>query len=143
MDGVATIRTIGHDLAVKAVSAAVAAGIECGCPVVAAIIGAGGELVALLRASGAPFPSTQFAQDKAYTAASFRVPTPDLYEMISGNPALRDGIAAKPGIAMFGGGLPIDIGGECVGAIGVSGASEEIDTICANAGLAAIGATQH
>lgn len=143
MGGVATIRTIGHELAAQAVSAAVAAGAGHGCPVVAAVIGAGGELVALLRASGAPFPSSQIAQDKAYTAASFRLPTPELYQMMSGNPALVSGITAKPGIAMFGGGLPIEIDGECVGAIGVSGASEEIDIACANAALAAIGARQH
>jgi uncharacterized protein GlcG (DUF336 family) len=43
---------------------------------------------------------------------------------------------------MFGGGLPIVIDGEFVGAIGVSGGSEELDIACANAGLCAIGAEQ-
>lgn len=140
MDDLVTIRTIGHDLAAQAVSSAVAKGAELGCPVVAAVIGAAGEMVAMLRASGAPFPSTQFAQDKAYTAASFRMSGSELYRMVSGNPALSSGLTAKPGIAMFGGGLPIEIDGEFVGAIGVSGASEEEDTACANAALAAIGA---
>ena len=142
MTGVVTIRTIGHGLAAQAVMAAVAKGAELDSPVVAAVIGAGGELVALLRANGAPFPSSQIAQDKAYTAASFRVPTPDLYAMVSGNPALSSGISARPGIAMFGGGLPIEIDREFVGAIGVSGGTEELDTACASAGLAAIGARQ-
>ncbi|WP_336966481.1 heme-binding protein [Sphingobium aquiterrae] len=142
MDGLAVIKTIGHGLAADAVSAAVAKGTELGCPVAAAVIGAGGELVAFLRASGAPFPSTQIAQDKAYTVASFRMPGPELYRMVSGNPALCSGITAQPGIAMFGGGLPIEIGGECVGAIGVSGATEEQDIACANAGVSAIRATQ-
>ena len=143
MDGLVTIRTIGHGLAAQAVSAALAKGEEAGCPVVAAVIGATGELAALLRASGAPFPSSQIAKDKANTAASFRAPTTDVYEMVSGNPALRSGIAAQPGIAMFGGGLPIVIGGEFVGAIGVSGGSEDLDIACANAALSAIGAAQH
>ena len=134
------IRTIGHDLAAQAVSAAVAKGEEVGCPVVAAAIGGAGELVALLRASGAPFPSSQIAQDKAYTAASFRVSTPEVYQMVSGSPALSTGITARPGIAMFGGGLPIVIDGEFVGAIGVSGGTEELDIACAKAGLSAIGA---
>src|SRR3546814_12599514 len=87
MDGLVTIRTIGHGLAAQAVSAALAKGEEAGCPVVAAVIGATGELAALLRASGAPFPSSQIAKDKANTAASFRAPTTDVYEMVSGNPA--------------------------------------------------------
>lgn len=143
MDGVATIRTIGHGLAAQAVAASLAEGTKKGCPVVAAVIGAGGELVALLRASGTPFPSTQIAQDKANTAASFRVPTLAVYRMIADNPALNSGIAARPGIALFGGGLPIEIDGEFVGAIGVSGGSEEQDIAFANAGLAAIGAKQH
>jgi uncharacterized protein GlcG (DUF336 family) len=143
MEGLVTIRTIGHGLAAQAVSAALAKGEEAGCSVVAAVIGAGGELVALLRASGAPFPSSQIAQDKAYTATSFRVATPEVYKMVSGNPALSTGLTARPGIVMFGGGLPIVIDGEFVGAIGVSGGSEEIDIACANAGLSAIGGAQH
>ena len=143
MDGVVTIRTIGHGLAAQAVSAAVAKGEEAGCAVVAAAIGGGGELVALLRASGAPFPSSQIAQDKAYTAASFRVSTSEVYQMVSSNPALSTGLTARPGIAMFGGGLPIVIDGEFVGAIGVSGGSEELDIACANAGLSVIGGQQH
>ncbi|AIT82641.1 MULTISPECIES: GlcG/HbpS family heme-binding protein [Sphingomonadales] len=143
MNGVATIRSVGHDLAAKAVQVAVAKGGEAGCPLVAAVVGATGELVALLRATGAPFPSSQIAQDKAYTAASFKVPSPDVYKMVAGNPALSGGIAAKPGIAMFGGGLPIAIAGEIVGAIGVSGGTEELDTQCANAALISIGATQY
>ncbi|MFD1961556.1 heme-binding protein [Novosphingobium panipatense] len=90
-----------------------------------------------------PVSSSQIAQDKAYTAASFKVPSPDVYKMVAGNPALSGGIAAKPGIAMFGGGLPIAIAGEIVGAIGVSGGTEEQDTQCANAALISIGATQY
>ena len=143
MGGLVTIRTIGHSLAAQAVSAALAKGDEAGCPVVAAVIGAGGELVALLRASGTPFPSSQIAQDKAFTAASFRVPTPEVYKMVSGNPALSTGLTTRPGIVMFGGGLPIVIDREFVGAIGVSGGSEDLDIACANAGLSAIGAAQH
>ena len=92
MDGVVSVRTVGHELALKAAAAAVAMGAAAGCPVVAAVVGAGGDLVAFVRASGSPSPSAKIAQDKAYSAASFRVPTPDLYAMGSGNPALRDGI---------------------------------------------------
>lgn len=142
MEGVVSNRTVGHELALKAAAAAVAKGAAVGCPVVAAVVGVGGELVAFVRANGSPMPSAKIAQDKAYSAASFRVPTPDLYAMVSGNPALRDGIVSQPGIAMFGGGLPIQFGGDCVGAIGVSGGTEQLDVECANTGLVAIGAQQ-
>lgn len=143
MNGVATVRSIGHELAARAVQAAVAKGGEAGWPLVAAVVGSTGELVALLRATGAPFQPAQIAKDKAYTAASFKVPSPEVFKMVAGNPALSAGIAAKPGIAMFGGGLPIAIAGEIVGAIGVSGGTEELDTQCANAALTAIGAAQY
>jgi len=63
--------------------------------------------------------------------------------MISGNAALRAGIEGRPGVAMFGGGLPIMIGGEVVGAIGVSGGAEEFDILYTSAALAAIGAQQY
>jgi uncharacterized protein GlcG (DUF336 family) len=140
MSAIATVRTIGSGVAIEAVIAATARGREIAGPVVAAVVGARGDLVAFLHTNGAPAPSAKIAQDKAYTAASFRVPTPALFDMVSASAALREGIAAQPGVAMFGGGLPIDIDGEFVGAIGVSGASEEQDIECANAGLAAIGA---
>ena len=141
MDGVVSVRTVGHELALKAAAAAVAMGAAAGCPVVAAVVGAGGDLVAFVRASGSPSPSAKIAQDKAYSAASFRVPTPDLYAMVSGNPALRDGIVAQPGIAMFGGGLPIVEGGQRIGGIGVSGGSAAQDDVCAAAGIHALGLT--
>jgi uncharacterized protein GlcG (DUF336 family) len=142
MDGIVSIKTIGHELALKAAAEAVAKGAGMGCPLVVAVVGARGNLVAFLCSADSPPPSSKIAQDKAYTAASFRVPSPMVYQMVSDNPALREGFATKPGIAMFGGGLPIVIDGEFVGAIGVSGGSEELDIECGNAGLAAIGAKQ-
>jgi uncharacterized protein GlcG (DUF336 family) len=52
--------------------------------------------------------------------------------------ALRD---MNEQILMLGGGLPIEIGGEVVGAIGVGGApGTHLDDACAEAGLDAIGA---
>lgn len=142
MDKVVTLRTIGHAFALDAVGAAIAHGATQQCPVAAAVMGAGGELVAFARVSGAPLHSTTIAQDKALTAASFKVPTTALHRMVSDNDALLAGITARPGIVLFGGGLPIFFDDECIGAIGVSGGSEALDIECANAGLLAIGAKQ-
>lgn len=140
MDRIVKTMTIHSQPAMAAVLAAVSKGSEIARPVAAAVVGAGGELMAFLRANGAPAPSAKIAQDKAYSAASFRVPTSALFEMVFDSPALREGLTAQSGIVMFGGGLPIEIEGEFVGAIGVSGASEAQDIECAGAGLAAIGA---
>jgi uncharacterized protein GlcG (DUF336 family) len=97
-----------------------------------------GGLVAFLRAHGAPFHSTEIAQDKAYTAASFRMPTEQLQRVVEDDAALRDGIVRRDRLVMFAGGLPIQFGSDVVGGIGVSGGSEEMDRNLAAAGLAAI-----
>lgn len=137
-----TLRTISAEAAHAAVAAALARATADGCAVVAAVVDAAGELVAFLRAAGAPFHSSGIARDKAYTAASFKMPTAALYDAVGSSAALRDGIAGRDRLVMFGGGLPVMIGSHLVGGIGVSGASEAMDVAYANAGLAAIGAQQ-
>ena len=52
---------------------------------------------------------------------------------------LRAGLAERPRLVIFGGGLPIVANGVRIGGIGVSGGSAEQDEECALAGLKAIG----
>lgn len=137
-----TIATIDPQAAHAAVGAAVESGAGEGCAVVAAVVDAAGELVALLRSTGAPFHSSAIARDKAYTAASFKMPSSEVYGLVSGSDALRDGITRREGMVMFGGGLPIVVDGQTIGGIGVSGGSEAMDVAYAEAGLAAIGASR-
>ena len=134
-----TQQTITAEAAHAAVGAAVQHGATViGAPVVAAVVDSSGVLVAMLRATGAPFHSTKIAEDKAMTSASFKVPSDAMFGFISGNPALVAGIPSRPGVAMFGGGLPIIADGAVIGAIGVSGGSEAQDIESAKAGLAAL-----
>lgn len=58
--------------------------------------------------------------------------------MVDGNPKLASGLAARPRLVMFGGGLPISDNGDLIGAIGISGGSGEQDIACARAGLEAL-----
>jgi len=129
---------ISTEAALAAVHAAVKAGAALGCKVNAAVVDGGGHLVAFLRANGAFLHSVDIAQDKAYTAVSFGMPSGRLYELIQDNPALRDGMAQRERLVAFAGGFPIVLDGNLIGGIGVSGASEEQDCACAQAGLAAI-----
>jgi uncharacterized protein GlcG (DUF336 family) len=122
-----------------AVEAAVAYGGAIDKAVVAAVVDASGDLVALLRADGAFKPSIGIAQDKAYTAAVFGAPTEALSQALSANATLHQGIALRPGVVLFAGGLPIVMDGAIIGAIGVSGGSEDEDRDCARAGLTALG----
>jgi len=131
---------ITSEAAAVAVTAAVNKGAELGRDVNAAVLERGGNLAAFLRSDGASFLSSDIAQDKAYTAVNFGMATSawdSLFKNMSS--AVRAGITQRPRFAGFGGGLPIIVDGDVVGAIGVSGASEEEDEICARAGLDALG----
>ena len=59
--------------------------------------------------------SVGIARDKAYTAATFGVATDDLGKALSSSEILRDGIALRPGVILFAGGLPIVVDGEVAG----------------------------
>ncbi|HVI52867.1 MAG TPA: heme-binding protein [Candidatus Sulfotelmatobacter sp.] len=129
---------ISTQAALAAVQAAVKAGTAMGCKVNVAVVDAGGRLLAFLRENGAFLHSVGIAQDKAFTAVSFGMPTATLYDLIKDNPALRDGMAQRERLVAFAGGFPIRRNGGLIGGIGVSGASEEQDCLCAQAGLDAI-----
>ena len=93
--------SISAGAAYAAVEAAVAHGGAIGKAVVAAVVDASGDLVALLRADGAFKASIGIAQDKAYTAAVFGAATDALSEALSANAALHQGIALRPGVVLF------------------------------------------
>lgn len=105
----------------------------------AAVVDRAGNLMAFLRMPGAFLHSIDIAIDKAYTAASFGFPTKAWMGAVGHDEGMKLGFSAQPRLIVFGGGLPIRLGEEWIGGIGVSGASEAQDEECARAGLAAIG----
>lgn len=131
---------VGWDAAATAVRAAVQHADQLGIRINVAVVDAGGNLTAFLRMPGAFLHSIDIAIDKAYTAASFGLPTSQWHAALQQHSdAVREGIVRRPRFVAFGGGLPIVEAGQRVGGIGVSGGSEEQDEACAQAGLAAIG----
>src|ERR1700733_7992363 len=130
--------SISYELAQQMVDAAVAKARELGVSENVAIIDDGGNLKAFDRMDGAPILSTEIAQNKAYTAL-FGVSTQDFFNFIQGDPSLLAGIPTLARVAAYGGGLPVTVDGEIVGAIGVSGApTVQNDIECAKAGLAVV-----
>jgi glc operon protein GlcG len=104
-----------------------------------AVTDAGGALLAFARMDGAFANSGDIAIDKARTVVGFGgAPTDLLYEGISGEPAVRDGIGGRAGVAAFGGGMPIVVDGILVGAIGASGGSAAQDKAVAETGASAV-----
>ena len=83
-------------------------------------------------------PTIEIAQNKAYTAL-FGVSTQDFFDFIQSDPSLLAGIPTLPRVAAWGGGFPIKVNGEVVGAIGLSGApTVQNDVDCARAALALV-----
>lgn len=93
---------------------------------------------ALLRDRFAGAHTVEAATRKAWTAASFRMPTATLARETQAGKEMS-GLRAMPQVLAAGGGLPIEAAGSMVGAIGVSGApGGDADDACASAGIKAI-----
>ncbi|MDF0675616.1 MAG: heme-binding protein [Nitrospira sp.] len=125
----------------KAVHAALEACKKDGYRVSVSVVDRGGVLRAMGRADGAGPHTVDSSRKKAYTAASVRRPTSELADLITKVPTLQALRDMNGEILILGGGLPIEIGGEIIGGIGVGGApGAHLDDACAQEGLDAIGA---
>jgi uncharacterized protein GlcG (DUF336 family) len=128
--------SVSFELAQRMVDAAIAKAREIGVSENVAIMDDGGNLKAFGRMDGAPIFCIEIAQNKAYTAL-FGVSTDDFFKFIQADPSLLAGMPALPRMAAWGGGFPIKVDGEIVGAIGISGApTVQNDIDCARAALA-------
>lgn len=122
-------------LALEAVGAAVEACKAQGYAESAVLVDASGAQQALLRGDNAGIHSLDSAYGKAYTSSSFKAPSGAIAERLLANPASAQ-LGLLPHVLLLGGGLPIKIGDEVVGAIGAAGApGANLDEACAKAGI--------
>lgn len=129
------------ELAQKAVNATLAKCQADGYNVSVAVVDRGGNLLSHSRHPMAGPHTVGSSQGKAFTSASLGRPTAQLAQMIGEKPFLEGLRDMDSRLVILGGGLPIQIGGERVGGIGVGGApGGHLDEACAQEGLAAIGA---
>lgn len=125
----------------KAIQTALEACKKDGYRVSVSVVDRAGVLRAMGRADGAGPHTVDSSRKKAYTAVSVRRPTSELADLITKIPTLQALRDINGEILILGGGLPIEIGGEVVGGIGVGGApGAHLDDACAQEGLDAIGA---
>jgi glc operon protein GlcG len=91
-----------------------------------AAVDAHGELVAFLRTEGCPLPSIKIAIQKAFTSARERSESRAL-----GDKAREENFPltnfGELGYVGWGGGVPIVVDGEVIGALGISGLPETED----------------
>src|ERR1700682_4083314 len=138
MTNVVKKHSISYELAQKMVDEALAKAMKLGVSENVAILDDGGNLKAFSRMDGAPILCVEIAQNKAYTAL-FGVSTQELFDFIKGDPSLLAGMPTLARVAAWGGGFPIKVDGEIVGAIGLSGApTVQNDVDCARAALALV-----
>lgn len=131
-------KSISCEAAAKIAQGAIQKAEELGIKINVAVTDSTGVLMAFLRMPGAFLHSIDISIDKAYTAASFGFPTSQWMSIIENDPALREGIVQRPRLVIFGGGVPVRVGDDLIGGVGVSGGSAEEDEICALAGISKI-----
>ena len=132
---VRTERNMSLDLANQIAAATVAACSANGYNVAAAVVDRAGSLRALQRADNAGPHSLASSQAKAYTSASAKNTTTAMMEGAQKNPAGAN-LVHMPGFLLLGGGVPIKVGNEVIGAVGVGGApGGHLDEQCAMAGI--------
>ena len=118
--------------------AAIAACQAQGRAIVVSVVDRGGNLVAVQRADGVGPHNTQASRKKAYTALSTRTSTLDLARNAAATPDARN-LATLPDLLLLGGGVPLRVQGQVVGAIGVAGGGGAVnDDACALAALSAV-----
>ena len=126
-------------MAERAIEAAAAKARDMGLAMSIAVVDEAGDLCAFRRMEGAPRLTIEIATNKAYTSASFGLPTHTWWDFIKDDPPLLHGITHTPRLVVFGGGFPIKQDGSLIGAIGLSGGHYTQDMECARAALEAIG----
>ena len=122
------------------VQAAVSRADELNVKVNVAVVDSGGHLAAFLRMPGSAFHSVDVAISKAYTAMSFGMPTSKWQDVIDSlSIPCKTGLPSVDRLMTCGGGVPIELDGRRIGAIGVSGATEKQDEEIAEYALGCLG----
>ena len=136
--GTFTTKSMTPETALSAARAALEHCRKAGYQIAVAVVDRSGIPQVLLRDRFAGTHTVKIAIDKAWTAASFKIPTSALAkETQAGMP--MSGLRSHPRVLAIAGAQPIEAGGSLFGAIGVSGApGGEADDACAAAGIKAI-----
>jgi uncharacterized protein GlcG (DUF336 family) len=139
MSNTVSTQNVSTAAARRIIEAAEAKATEIGVPMVIAVCDTGGVLKAYSRMDGAALLAVQVAQDKAYSAVGFGMPTHAWHDFIKDDPPLAAGApSGVDRLVIFGGGYPIQQDGVVVGAVGASGGHYSQDMEVAEAGLAGL-----
>ena len=128
------IKQITLKMAKKMIEKSIVKAAEVNVSVVVSIVDAGGNLLAMERMDDAFVTSIAIANDKAFTAWAVKCGTDELTDFIQPGQSLFGLNVTNNGrMVCFGGGFPIKLDGQIIGAIGVSGGTVEEDMAIAKA----------
>jgi len=130
-------RDVSLHMAITIAEAAVAECDKAGNSVSVAVVDRAGRLRAFLQGDKAAPHNIELAQRKAYTARTFGRTSAEWAKRTVDIPELAAQRQLEHVIALRGG-VPIKVGNETIGAVGVSGSTSEGDEACAMAGLAKV-----
>jgi uncharacterized protein GlcG (DUF336 family) len=132
---VRTERNMSLELATQIAAGAVASCQANGYAVTATVVDRAGSIRAVQRADNAGPHTLGASEGKAFTSASAKNTTLAMMEGAQKNPAAAN-LVYIPGFLLVGGGVPVKVGNEVIGAVGVGGApGGHLDEQCAMAAL--------
>jgi uncharacterized protein GlcG (DUF336 family) len=132
---VRTERNMTLELANQIAAASVAACQANGYAVAATVVDRAGGVRAVHRADNAGPHTIAASLQKAYTSASAKNATIAMMETAQKNPGAAN-VVHIPGFLLLGGGVPVKVGNEVIGAVGIGGApGGHLDDQCATAAL--------
>jgi len=97
------------------------------------VVDRGGDTIVALRGDDAGPHTMENARRKAYTARTFRMTTEEFIKALEANPGRR-AQTMLPNVIAIGGGVPIKVGNDVIGGVGLSG-SPGVDEPCVMAGM--------
>jgi len=139
MNTVVIEKSISRQASIEACLFAVKKAEELNISINVSVVDNKGLEMAFLRMENSFIHSIDIAKDKAFTSASFGFPTDTWTNIFKQMPHLEQGFSSRNRLIPFGGGLPIFDEDVKIGAIGVSGGTEEEDIICAKYAIEQIG----
>ena len=129
-------KSLSLEAARVALAAAEAEALRHGWRVAIAVVDEGGHTIALVRLDGTQWSSIRTAVEKARAASAWKRPTRMLEESV--NQGRTAFLSIGQGMGLLQGGVPIEVDGTVVGAVGVSGVKAADDEIVALAGVNAL-----
>ena len=127
-------KDLSLDTALTIASTAAATCKDRGFRVSVHVVGRNGEVIVALRGDNASPHTMENSMRKAYTARTFRVPSGEIVKRVKENPQF--GGVFLTNVVATEGALPIKVGDDVIGAVGVSGApGGDKDAACAQTGI--------